>query len=38
MHHILYEMNNNTHIESHPKGESGVSSSLGGQTRLFAEE
>lgn len=24
-------MNNNPHIESHPKGESGVSTSAGGQ-------
>lgn len=38
MHHILYELNNNTHIESHPKRESSVSSNLGGQIRLFAEE
>lgn len=38
MYRVLYEMNNNADIESYPKGDSGVSSSLGGQIRLFAEE
>lgn len=38
MYHVLYKMNNNIHIESHPEGEDGVSTNLGGQIRLFAEE
>lgn len=38
MYRVLYEMNNNTHIESYPKGDGGVSSSLGGQIKLFVEE